>query len=62
MFRARDLSVARVVINDFEHLAFDDAADAVEVCAALAFDILLGFRLAAEPEDDADNGQHCNSG
>ena len=44
-----------------EMLAFYDAADAVEVSAALTFDIVFVFGLAAEPEDNADQGQHCDS-
>ena len=53
---------AGAVVNDFEDLAFDDAADAVEVGAALAFDVVLAYGLAAEPEDDADENQRGDSG
>jgi len=52
---------AEAMVNYFEDLAFDDAADAVEVGAALAFDVVFVFRLAAEPEDNADQGQQCDS-
>ena len=61
-FAPGTLSIAGVVVNHFEDLAFDDAADAVEVGAALAFDVVFAFWLATEPEDDADDDQHCNSG
>jgi hypothetical protein len=41
------------VIRDFEHLAFDDAADAVEIRAALPlhFARVLGF--SPQPKDHA---------
>jgi hypothetical protein len=52
---------ATVVVNYLEDLAFDDAADAVEVGATLAFDVVFVFRLAAEPEDNADQGQQRDS-
>ena len=39
-FGARNVSIAGAVVNDFEDLAFDDAADAVQVGAALAFDVV----------------------
>jgi hypothetical protein len=50
------------VFYDFQDLAFDDAADLVEVGAALAFDITGIFGLAAEPEDEADEDDHGDSG
>ena len=49
-FRGGIARVARV-FDDFQDLAFDDAADAIQVGAALAFDVALVFRLAAEPEN-----------
>ena len=44
------------------NLAFDDAADAIEIRAALAFDVAGIFGLAAEPEDEADKDDHGDSG
>jgi hypothetical protein len=61
LLRAGKFSLAGVMVNYFEDLAFDDTADAIEVGAALAFDVVFVFRLAAKPEDNADQGQHCNS-
>ena len=34
------------VLNDLKHLAFDDPADAIQVGAALAFDIIWVHWLA----------------
>ena len=39
-----------IVLDHFEHLAFDDAADAIQVGAALAFDRGVVERLPAQPE------------
>jgi len=39
-----------IVLDHFEHLAFDDAADAIQVSAALAFDRGIVERLPAQPE------------
>jgi hypothetical protein len=50
------------VFDNFQDLAFDDTADAIEVGAALAFDVALVFGFAAEPEDDADEDDHRDSG
>ena len=60
-FRGGFVRVARV-FDDFQDLAFDDAADAIEVGAALAFDVALVFRLAAKPEHDADEDDCGDSG
>ena len=49
------------MFNDFEDLAFDDAADAIEVGAALALEIARVVWFAAQPENEADNGEHGNS-
>ena len=50
------------MFDDFQDLAFDDAADFIEVGAALAFDIAFVLRLAAQPQDNADEDHSCNSG
>jgi hypothetical protein len=60
-FRGGIVRVARVFDN-FQDLTFDYAADAIEVGAALAFDVALVFRLAAEPEDHADEDDDRDSG
>jgi hypothetical protein len=56
--------IARVarVFDDFQDLAFDDAADAIEIRAALAFDVAGVFRLAAQPENQSDEDDRRNSG
>jgi hypothetical protein len=56
--------IARVasVFDDFQDLAFDDAADAIQVGAALAFDVALVFRLAAQPQNNADKDHRCDPG
>ena len=41
------------IFGNFEDLAFDDAADLVEVGAALAFDFGSVDGLAPQPEDDS---------
>jgi hypothetical protein len=60
-FRGGIVRVARV-FDYFQDLAFDDAADAIEVGAALAFDVALVFRLAAQPQHNADEDDRRNSG
>jgi hypothetical protein len=65
--RARTLAVAVrrrrdvLVIHDFEHLAFDDAAHAVEIGAALPFELARVLRLFLEPKDHPDGRQDDES-
>jgi hypothetical protein len=41
------------VVRDFQNLAFDDAADAIQISAAFALHVVRMFRLAAKPEDES---------
>ena len=51
------------MVNNFEHLTFDDSSNAIEIRAALAFLLVGVFRFSPQPEDDAKNnqdGEPCN--
>ena len=39
------------MVHDLEHLAFDDAADAIEIGAALALEFAFVLRLLPQPKD-----------
>jgi len=49
----RRRSRSGLVVRNFEHLAFDDAAHAIEVRAALAFEFALILGLLLQPKDHA---------
>src|ERR1700758_2964712 len=50
------------VFGNFEDLAFDDAADLVQVGAALALDFGIVDRLAPQPDNDANCGHDDGAG
>ena len=50
------------MVHDLEHLAFNDAAYAIQIRAALALDLTGIFRFAAQPEDDSDQRQDEEAG
>jgi hypothetical protein len=61
--RARFLGVRGVaVVGYLEHLAFDDAADAVQISAPLALEIRGVHGLLPQPEEDAGGGQNGEAG
>src|ERR1700757_445173 len=50
------------IFGNFEDLAFNDAADLVQVGAALAFDFGIVDRLAPQPDNDANCGHDNEAG
>jgi len=50
------------VLHDFEDLPFDDAADAIQIGAALAFNFVGVGGLAAQPKNEADNREQAETG
>ena len=59
-FAGRAILHAVHVIGEFKHLSFDDAADAIQVGAALPFKIGRVFRLFAKKKEKANASQHSH--